>query len=95
MIDLRKASLLKTFSSLPYEIVIPDVLFEHEFVKFTKTDQDDLIENGVQIADLSGAEISRVSQLQTQQSSLPQNTKRSNIWLFLTKSKKCFSFIKK
>lgn len=70
LIDLRKASLLKAFACLPYEILIPDVLFEHEFVKFTEADCADLINNGVQIADLSGSEISRVSQLQTQHSSL-------------------------
>jgi hypothetical protein len=31
LIDLRKASLLEGFLKLPYEIVIPDTLFEEGF----------------------------------------------------------------
>ena len=35
LIDLRKASLLQTFLRLPYDILIPNTLFEEELLKFT------------------------------------------------------------
>lgn len=35
LIDLRKASLLEAFLDLPYEVLIPDALFEEELVRFT------------------------------------------------------------
>jgi len=34
LIDLKKASLLGVFLSLPYEILIPNTLFEDELLKF-------------------------------------------------------------
>jgi hypothetical protein len=35
LIDLRKTSLLDVFLRLPYEILIPNTLFEDELLKFT------------------------------------------------------------
>ena len=35
LIDLRKAALLAAFLQLPYEILIPNTLFEEELLKFT------------------------------------------------------------
>jgi len=35
LIDLRKGSLLDAFLKLPYEILIPNTLFEDELLKFT------------------------------------------------------------
>ena len=34
LIDLRKASLLEAFLRLPYELLIPNTLFEEELLKF-------------------------------------------------------------
>jgi predicted nucleic acid-binding protein len=66
MIDLRKTVLLDAFARLPYKILIPDLLFEQEFVKFTHTDRIALTNNGVQIVDLSETEVERVINVQSQ-----------------------------
>ena len=39
LIDLRKASLLGAFVRLPYDILIPDALFEEELLRFTPAEE--------------------------------------------------------
>ena len=46
LIDLRRASLLEAFLGLPYEILIPNTLFEEEVVRFTQEQKDLLIQGG-------------------------------------------------
>ena len=59
LIDLRKASLLEAFLGLPYEILIPNTLFEEELVRFTQEQKDLLIQGGLQVMDLPGESVLR------------------------------------
>ena len=54
LIDLKKASLLGVFLSLPYEILIPNTLFEDELLSFTAADKRILLQGGLQVVDLPG-----------------------------------------
>lgn len=58
LIDLRKASLLQTFLRLPYEILIPNTLFEEELLKFT-TAEKALLRGGLKVMDLPGENVLR------------------------------------
>jgi predicted nucleic acid-binding protein len=62
LIDLRKASLLAAFVQLPYEILIPDTLFEEELLKFT-TDEKALLKDGLKVIDLPGESVLRAQQV--------------------------------
>jgi predicted nucleic acid-binding protein len=62
LIDLRKASLIEAFLQIPYEIAIPDVLFEEELLSFTQ-DEKALLQAGLKILSLSGKEIIRVQSI--------------------------------
>ena len=59
LIDLRKASLLEAFLDLPYEILIPNTLFEEELVRFTPAQKDLLVQGGLQVMDLPGERVLR------------------------------------
>jgi predicted nucleic acid-binding protein len=59
LIDLRKAALLATFLRLPFEILIPNTLFEDELLSFTTDEKRGLIEAGLKVVDLPGARVSR------------------------------------
>jgi predicted nucleic acid-binding protein len=78
LIDLKKASLIEAFLQIPYEIVIPDVLFEEELLSFTQ-DEKSLLQSGLKILSLPGAEIIRV-----------QSIARSNPKLTIND---CFAFV--
>jgi hypothetical protein len=54
LIDLRKASLLDAFLTLPYEVLIPNTLFEDELLKFTATEKRTLLRNGLKVVDVPG-----------------------------------------
>ena len=56
---IRKASLLEAFLGLPYEILIPNTLFEEELVRFTQEQKDLLIQGGLQVMDLPGESVLR------------------------------------
>ncbi|CAK0777810.1 conserved hypothetical protein [Gammaproteobacteria bacterium] len=64
LIDLRKASLLEAFLCLPYEVVIPDTLFEEELLKFSKAEKAELLENGLKQIELPGEGVIRVQELE-------------------------------
>jgi predicted nucleic acid-binding protein len=63
LIDLRKASLLDAFLKLPYEILIPNTLFEEELLKFTGAQKTALIRGGLKVMDLPGERVLRAQQV--------------------------------
>jgi hypothetical protein len=63
LIDLRKASLLDVFLQLPYEILIPNTLFEDELIKFTVEQKEALVRGGLQIVDLPGDGVLRAQKV--------------------------------
>ena len=63
LIDLRKASLLDAFLRLPYEVLIPNILFEDELIKFTSKQKQSLIRAGLKVVDLPGERVQRARQL--------------------------------
>jgi rRNA-processing protein FCF1 len=72
LIDLRKASLLEAFVQLPYDLVIPDVLFEQELVLFSNVDKE-LIEKELRIMSLPGEGVIRVQRVNRDYPSLTLN----------------------
>lgn len=63
LIDLRKTSLLDVFLELPYEILIPNTLFEDELLKFTVAQKKALIRGGLRVMDLPGESVLRALQV--------------------------------
>lgn len=63
IIDLRKVSLLDVFLKLPYEILIPNTLFEEELLKFTEAQKRSLIKGGLKVIDLPGERVLRAQQV--------------------------------
>lgn len=59
LIDLRKASLLEAFLELPYEVLIPDALFEEELVRFTPAQKDLLLRGGLKVVELPAESVLR------------------------------------
>jgi predicted nucleic acid-binding protein len=59
LIDLRKASLLDAFVKLPYELLIPNTLFEDELLKFTASQKNVLLRGGVKVMDMPGERVMR------------------------------------
>jgi hypothetical protein len=70
LIDLRKASLLEALLGLPYEIVIPDTLFEEELLKFTQKQKKRLLQGGLKIIETPGDGVARARTLATKFPSL-------------------------
>jgi hypothetical protein len=65
LIDLKKASLLGVFLSLPYEILIPNTLFEDELLSFTAGEKRMLLQSGLQVVDLPGQQVLRAREVIT------------------------------
>jgi predicted nucleic acid-binding protein len=63
LIDLRKASLLDVFLRLPYELLIPNTLFEEELLKFTAAQKNALVRGGLKVIDLPGDRVLRAQQV--------------------------------
>ena len=63
LIDLRKVSLLDAFLKLPYEILIPNTLFEEELIKFTEVQKRTLFRGGLKVIDLPGERVLRAQQI--------------------------------
>lgn len=59
LIDLRKTSLLDAFVRLPYELLIPNTLFEEELLQFSSTQKKALIRGGLKVVDLPGESVLR------------------------------------
>lgn len=63
LIDLRKASLLEAFLDLPFEIFIPNTLFEDELLKFTAEQKSAMLDAGMQVVDIPGPGVARARQV--------------------------------
>jgi predicted nucleic acid-binding protein len=63
LIDLRKASLLDAFLKLPFEILIPNTLFEEELLKFTEAQKRAMLRGGLKVIDLPGERVLRAQQV--------------------------------
>ena len=66
LIDLRKASLLEAFLRLPYEILIPDTLFEEELLKFSSQEKEMLLQGGLRVTELPGEAVSHTQSIAMQ-----------------------------
>lgn len=62
LIDLRKADFLAAFLQLPYEILIPNTLFEEELLKFTEEERA-LLRACLKVIDLPGTSVLRARQV--------------------------------
>lgn len=65
LIDLRKASLLRPFLELPYEIIIPDTLFEEELLKFSAAEKKILLDHGLKVIEIPGDGVLRAQELES------------------------------
>jgi len=63
LIDLRKTSLLDAFLRMPYELLIPNTLFEEELLKFTATQKRALVRGGLKVVDLPADRVLRARQI--------------------------------
>jgi rRNA-processing protein FCF1 len=73
LIDLNKASLLKAFVRLPYEVCVPDVIFESELLTFSVEEKAALQSGGLQVLELPGEEILSVQNLRRERPALSVN----------------------
>jgi hypothetical protein len=63
LIDLRKASLLDAFLRLPYELLIPNTLFEEDLHMYTPAEKRALVDGGLKVVDLPGERVLRSRQV--------------------------------
>jgi hypothetical protein len=61
MIDLRKAVLLEPLLELPYTFVMPDTLFEDEWLSLTPAERMTLCDRGLEVRELPGASVQRAT----------------------------------
>ncbi len=69
--DLGKASLVDAFLKLPYEILIPNTLFEGDLLTFTAAQKQALIREGMKVIDLPGESVLRARQVVRDTPQLP------------------------
>lgn len=63
LIDLRKVSLLEAFLRLPYEVLIPNTLFDEELLKFTAAQKKSLVRGGLKVVELPGDGVLRAREI--------------------------------
>jgi len=63
LIDLRKAGLLEAFLQLPFEILIPNTLFEDELLKFSAAQKKTLVVGGLKVVDVPGPGVLRAQEI--------------------------------
>lgn len=63
LIDLHKGLLIESFLSLPYDILIPDTLFEDELLSFTRTEKQALKRGGLKVTELPGDGVQRAQEV--------------------------------
>lgn len=73
LIDLQKASLLEAFVCLPYDVCVPDVIFESELISLSKEEKDALQNLGLQILELPGDGLLSVQNLRREKPVLSVN----------------------
>lgn len=61
MIDLGKASLLEVVFALPYRFLMPDVLFEDEWLDLSASIKKALNAKGLEVCELPGTAVSRAA----------------------------------
>ena len=61
MIHLEKATLLNAVLALPYTFVMPDALFEDEWLGLAESDKKMLCDNGLEVRKLPGAAVTRAA----------------------------------
>mgnify|MGYP001593704131 CR=1 FL=1 len=54
---------MDAFLKLPYEVVIPNTLFEDELVKFTDEEKEALVRNGLKVVHLPGESVLRAQEV--------------------------------
>ncbi len=59
MIDLRKAGLLRALLKLPYTFVMPDILFEDEWLCLSDAEKRALTTQGLEVRSLPGPSVAR------------------------------------
>ncbi len=79
LLDLRKANLLEAFLQIPYEIGIPDVLFEEELISFTEDEKTQLKVQGLNIMSLNSPGVMEVQ-------SVAKNNRKLSV-------NDCFAFV--
>lgn len=55
--------MLNAFLSLPYEICIPNTLFEEELLKFTAAQKEALVQGGLKVIDIPGPGVLRAQEV--------------------------------
>lgn len=73
MIDLRKAALLEAALELPYTFVMPNTLFEDEWLCLSDDEKETLNNLGLEVHDLPGPTVARAGQYFNQHSRLKLN----------------------
>ena len=73
MIDLRKAGLLNALFRLPYSFVMPDTLYEDEWLCLTDTEKSSLCALGLEVRSLPGPLVHRASGYFNQHAKLKLN----------------------
>lgn len=63
LIDLRKANLLEAFLRLPYEVLIPNTLFDGELLNFTPEQKHAMLSGGLRVVDIPGTGVLRAQQI--------------------------------
>lgn len=61
MIDLRKAAILEDMLRLPYTFVMPDTLFDDEWLSLSRAEKRRLRQRGLEVRSLSGPQVVRAA----------------------------------
>jgi len=59
LIDLKKGGLFRAMLALPFEFVIPDLLFEDELLSLTNEEKQFLLYGGLKVQTLSGSQVAQ------------------------------------
>lgn len=72
--SLRDASLCGALTCLPYKVAIPDVVFEDRDTELCEVDKKCLLNGGIEILELPGNDVLKVSSLSREHPSLTVNS---------------------
>lgn len=73
LIDLNKHKLLHTFLKLPFEIVVPDVMFEEELLDFSNKEKRALRKAGLIVAEFTAEEVAAAAAMNAELPALSLN----------------------